>query len=177
MRTHHLLAVACVAVRVAQVRATCNDWCGPPHASNGACEDGGGPNAVSAACPIGMDCTDCGPRAAPEPSPPHPAAPPTAPFACAFSTFADFHAAFPTYARCLDGANRDMAGDAAPSCSEATTAEHFTHFCACSLEAYTEAVGLGNQVWQPGAPFPFERSGFCAGRVWKSWMLDGTAHV
>ena len=39
----------------------CSDACGPGHASNGLCEDGG-PGSVWPDCPLGTDCSDCGPR-------------------------------------------------------------------------------------------------------------------
>jgi hypothetical protein len=42
-------------------RSLCDDSCNWPWSLNEACEDGG-PGSASHACPLGTDCSDCGPR-------------------------------------------------------------------------------------------------------------------
>ena len=58
----------------------CTDSCG--YANDGECDDGG-LGASTRLCPLGSDCTDCGPRSAslaqsplPPDAPPHPLPPP-----------------------------------------------------------------------------------------------------
>merc|ERR1712185_661728 len=58
---------------------TCN-W-----ASDGVCEDGG-PGAEWSDCALGTDCTDCGPRVMPPPSPTSPPRPPMLPGAVCLDT-------------------------------------------------------------------------------------------
>ena len=69
------VAVFCLAL-LGTVHSLCTDndmvciW-----TNDAACDDGG-PGSMYSACPIGTDCTDCGPRIEPPPAPPNPPQPP-----------------------------------------------------------------------------------------------------
>ena len=53
------LAAFAVGVFAVNASAQCANTC--PYAADGECDDGG-PGALNSLCPLGSDCTDCGPR-------------------------------------------------------------------------------------------------------------------
>ena len=61
----------------AAASSLCFDSCWSNYVANGICNDGG-PGTEFTACPLGTDCTDCGPRDTGDPPTP-PAAPPIPP--------------------------------------------------------------------------------------------------